>query len=110
MLSVFQMPERSGFPSAVCGTGAFRLGLPSAVRGVPGSGTLIHCADAVAAVAPTNASATSPPRQPAIWEIRMELTPRRGAMLTPESRKLEVGGWKLTTNHQPPATNRNAYC
>src|SRR2546430_236445 len=31
-------PDRSGFPSAVLGVGAERLGLPSAVRGIPGVG------------------------------------------------------------------------
>src|SRR4029453_15194118 len=37
-------PVRSGLPSAVLGAGAETFGLPSAVRGVPGSGTWIHCA------------------------------------------------------------------
>src|SRR5690349_9563380 len=44
-----QMPERSGRPSGAFGVGAERLGFPSAVLGVPGTGTLIHCADAGAA-------------------------------------------------------------
>src|SRR5215475_2124738 len=38
-----QIPVRSGLPSDVLGTGAERLGLPSAVRGILGSGTLAHC-------------------------------------------------------------------
>ena len=32
------MPDKSGFPSAVRGAGADRLGLPSGVRGTPGVG------------------------------------------------------------------------
>ena len=39
-----QTPERSGFPSAVFGAGAVRLGLPSGVRGRPGVGKLSHWA------------------------------------------------------------------
>lgn len=42
-------PVRFGFPSADFGTGALRSGLPSDVRGIPGVGYLIHCAEAVAA-------------------------------------------------------------
>src|SRR5262245_22781803 len=38
------MPERSGLPSAVRGTGADRSGLPSGVRGIPGVLRLTHCA------------------------------------------------------------------
>jgi hypothetical protein len=41
-----QIPDRSGFPSGVRGTGAVRSGLPSGVRGAPGCGTLTHCATA----------------------------------------------------------------
>src|SRR5262245_13060266 len=44
--SIDQTPERSGFPFAVRGGGAVRLGLPSAVRGIPGVGTSSHCAAA----------------------------------------------------------------
>src|SRR5262249_28198415 len=40
-----QMPERSGLPSTVRGTGADRSGLPSGVRGIPGVLRLTHCAD-----------------------------------------------------------------
>src|SRR5437867_10836566 len=38
------MPDRSGFPSAVRGTGADRFGLPSGVRGIPGVLKSSHCA------------------------------------------------------------------
>src|SRR5579864_9565468 len=41
-----QIPERSGLPSGVLGAGADRLGLPSAVRGVPGAGKFNHWAEA----------------------------------------------------------------
>src|SRR5947207_13204147 len=44
-----QIPLRSGWPSDARGAGALRFGLPSAVRGVSGKGSLIHCACAVAA-------------------------------------------------------------
>src|SRR6516162_4026829 len=44
------MPERSGFPSAALGEGAARLGLPSGVRGVFGSGRLIHWARKIAMI------------------------------------------------------------
>ena len=33
-----QIPDRSGLPFAARGAGAFKLGLPSLVRGVPGVG------------------------------------------------------------------------
>src|SRR2546427_6321757 len=39
-----QMPDRSGLPSAVFGTGADRFGLPSGVRGIPGVVYFSHCA------------------------------------------------------------------
>src|SRR6267154_2120507 len=42
-----QSPASSGLPSDVRGAGAVRLGLPSAVRGTFGVGTVSHCADAV---------------------------------------------------------------
>src|SRR6516165_653218 len=45
-LVVCQIPERSGWPSRVRGAGAFRLGFPSAVRGMFGVGYPIHCAAA----------------------------------------------------------------
>src|SRR5262249_3486968 len=44
------MPDRSGFPSAVRGVGAGRFGLPSRVRGTPGSRGFAHWADASEAV------------------------------------------------------------
>jgi hypothetical protein len=40
-LTIFQIPEKSGLPFFV-GAGAVRFGLPSEVRGVAGSGYLIH--------------------------------------------------------------------
>src|SRR5947207_13979980 len=45
MPCVSQSPVMSGLPSAVFGAGADRFGLPSGVRGIPGVGYLIHCAD-----------------------------------------------------------------
>src|SRR5689334_10684150 len=41
---MFQIPERSGLPSAVLGARADRFGLPSRVRGTPGVGYRSHCA------------------------------------------------------------------
>src|SRR5207247_7110648 len=41
-----QIPVRSGLPSAVLGAGAVRFGFPLGRRGVFGSGTFTHCADA----------------------------------------------------------------
>src|SRR6266404_9828254 len=38
------MPDRSGFPSPLRGTGADRFGLPSGVRGIPGVLKSSHCA------------------------------------------------------------------
>ena len=40
-----QFPDRSGFPSASRGVGAFRSGPPSASRGTSGVGYLGHCAE-----------------------------------------------------------------
>src|SRR5215472_12593531 len=53
MLSARQIPDKSGLPSAARGAGAFRFGLPSDVRGVPGSGMDSHCAAALSAIAHT---------------------------------------------------------
>src|ERR1700736_3113414 len=50
----FQRPERSGLPSGVLGAGAVRLGLPSAVRGIPGVLRCSHCAGAATGVAHTS--------------------------------------------------------
>src|SRR5215471_16936944 len=59
-LVVIQMPDRSGWrPSGVRGVGAFRFGLPSAVRGMFGVGNPIHCAAAVADSTAHSAAATS---------------------------------------------------
>src|SRR4030095_11092139 len=46
---MFQMPDRWGLASGVLGAGAVRFGLPSGVRGMPGVGSLSHCAVAPAA-------------------------------------------------------------
>src|SRR5262249_19534170 len=51
MLSARQMPDKSALPSAARGAGAFKFGLPSDVRGVPGSGMDSHCAAALSAIA-----------------------------------------------------------
>src|SRR5437868_663372 len=40
----FQMPDKSGFPSASLGAGAVKFGLPSAVRGTPGVVSFSHWA------------------------------------------------------------------
>src|SRR5262245_36819646 len=42
--SASQMPDKSGFPSAVRGVGAFMSGLPSRVLGTPAVGYVTHCA------------------------------------------------------------------
>src|SRR5262245_40917848 len=42
----FQIPERSGFPEAVLGTGAVKSALPSFVRGTPGFFRFCHGANA----------------------------------------------------------------
>src|SRR5687768_15345152 len=47
------MPLKSGRPSAVLGAGAFKLGLPSGRRGMPGVGWFNHCAAGAAAMATT---------------------------------------------------------
>src|SRR5579859_7477182 len=51
---LFQSPERSGLPSAVFGAGAVRLGLPSAVRGIPEVLRCSHCAGADTGIAHRN--------------------------------------------------------
>src|SRR5215470_7248686 len=43
-LMMFQIPVKSGLPSAVRGAWAVRFGLPSAVRGMPGVRRSNHCA------------------------------------------------------------------
>src|SRR3954466_12539171 len=48
VLSVSQMPEKSGFPSGARGVRAVRLGFPSAVFGTPAVGYFNHWAPAVA--------------------------------------------------------------
>src|SRR5947207_1177691 len=48
LCSISQMPDRSGFPSAVRGAGALRSGLPSAARGTPAVGYFSHWAERVA--------------------------------------------------------------
>ena len=45
------IPEKSGFPSAVRGTGAERLGFPSGVRGTPAVAYPSHWAESAAGVA-----------------------------------------------------------
>ena len=42
--AVVQIPEKSGLPSAIRGTGADMFTLPSAFRGAPGVDTFNHCA------------------------------------------------------------------
>ena len=44
-LGFCQMPERSGFPSAVLGAGALKFGSPVGVLGTPGTGNGGHCAN-----------------------------------------------------------------
>src|SRR4051794_8240700 len=48
VLSVSQMPEKSGLPSGARGVRAVRLGFPSAVFGTPAVGYFNHWAPAVA--------------------------------------------------------------
>src|SRR5215510_329180 len=54
-----QIPDRSGFPSAVLGVGAVRSGLPSAVLGTPRVGYKGHCAAIGSAAAKTAMRPTS---------------------------------------------------
>src|SRR5215813_13527529 len=42
---MFQIPERSGFPSGALGAGAERFGFPSRVRGIPDVGWRNHWAE-----------------------------------------------------------------
>jgi len=44
VFSASQIPDRSGFPSAVFGAGAPRFGNPAGVVGTPAVGYFIHCA------------------------------------------------------------------
>src|SRR5688572_20238909 len=44
--TAFHSPFKSGLPSGRRGAGAVRFGLPSAVRGIRGSGCFSHCAGA----------------------------------------------------------------
>src|SRR6266516_2024888 len=50
-----QSPDRSGLPSTAFGAGADKIGLPSGVRGVFGSFTFTHCANAATFIAKTTA-------------------------------------------------------
>src|SRR5436309_4144198 len=52
-LGFCQMPERSGFPSAVLGAGAFRSGSPLGVFGTRAVGNGAHCASSDGASATT---------------------------------------------------------
>src|SRR5262245_19864658 len=58
LCSISQMPERSGLPSGVRGTGAVKSGFPSGVRGTPAVGYFNHCADAAPDTAHTRAMLT----------------------------------------------------
>src|SRR5688572_9870222 len=51
------MPERSGLPFGALGVRALRLGLPSAVRGIPGVRVFNHCP--AAGIAPNNTTAVA---------------------------------------------------
>ena len=55
----FQMPERSGLPSARRGAGADRSGRPSGVRGIAFGGTFAHWADTGAPITIMRASIRS---------------------------------------------------
>ena len=74
VLSVSQMPEKSGLPSGVRGVGAARLGFPSAVFGTPAVGYFNHWAPAVAdqVRAEATASAASAGRT---MDVRMIKSP-----------------------------------
>src|SRR6185369_12239340 len=52
-------PVRSGFPSALFGAGADKLGLPSGVRGVLGNCRFTHCANKIAMAVPSISSSLS---------------------------------------------------
>src|SRR5688572_3291752 len=68
-------PDRSGFPSAVFGTGPFMSGSPPAVLGTPGVGCLGHCADRVGTVANavTNATAKAALRMRSSGRIMLKI-------------------------------------
>ena len=51
--TVRHRPDKSGLPSAAFGAGADKIGLPSGVRGVFGSVTVTHCANAAVLMAQT---------------------------------------------------------
>src|SRR6516162_1049174 len=81
-----QTPERSGLPPANRGAGAERLGRPSPVRGMPESGTLVHCATRGEDIQKTAASAAGiglpaftsmglPPGLPELYTALDALTP-----------------------------------
>jgi hypothetical protein len=73
-LSVSQIPEKSGLPSAVRGVGADRLGFPFALRGTPAVGYFNHwaatVADQVRAQATANATLAEPTMDVRIWSPR----------------------------------------
>src|SRR5438445_9057998 len=95
-----QIPEISGLPSDVLGEGAVRLGLPSGVRGVPGSGKLSHCARAAPAIPKSNAKA--------IMEIRNCLAARVGNPIShPFDDALDPGSARNKTRNHTGAVARN---
>src|SRR5262245_1002747 len=53
---LFQIPDKSGFPSGVRGAGADRLALPSGVRGTLALGCAGHCAESTSGTAMRNAN------------------------------------------------------
>src|SRR5437868_14793883 len=54
----FQIPVRSGLPSAIFGAGAVRFGLPSGVRGTFGVLLASHCAETATVNSAANAIVT----------------------------------------------------
>src|SRR5713101_943003 len=50
------IPEKSGLPSAVLGTGASRFGVPLVLRGAPAVGYFSHCANTGVEIAQNSAA------------------------------------------------------
>src|SRR6476659_4226616 len=57
--SGFQMPEKTGLPSALRGAGAARSTAPVFVRGTPAVGYVTHCASSGSTAAITTAATAS---------------------------------------------------
>src|SRR5438093_327208 len=93
-----QSPDRSGLPSTAFGAGADTIGLPSGVRGVFGSFTFTHCANAATFIAKTIAASRGI-LMLLLYYYRIWKTRRRNPLLAEEGRRdslTEAGapGWR----------------